>query len=73
MTRHNWTKGDCQHCTRCGLERRRPYSRVRRGRRSISDWDYLIANTWKRLQRVPPCGDLTNREPTIEELRKAML
>lgn len=57
--RHKWTNAESvgtQYCERCQLWRKRPLSRLRRGRLSVSDWDYWIDGQWHRLQTVPSCG-----------------
>lgn len=48
-------------CAHCLQQRRRPMSRIRRGRQSVSDWDYRIDQEWVRLYEVPAC------EPIFED------
>jgi len=60
MKRHEWKQEHGQRtqtCAACNLRRRRPMSNVRKGRAAVSDWEYhdAEADTWTRLQRVPPC------------------
>lgn len=56
--RHKWQyerRTGHDVCADCWLQRRRPMSAIRRGRASVSDWDYLVDGEWRRLQRVPVC------------------
>lgn len=56
--RHKWTtdaKSGVQQCANCSLWRRRPMSAIRRGRQSVSDWDYLVDGEWQRKYIVPAC------------------